>query len=415
MAGVGRVVVVGASLAGVRTAQGLRDRGFDGEVVLVGAEEGLPYDRPPLSKGLLAGQTSLGDIQLLSGAEMAGLGLELRLGRRARAVDAARRVLQLEGGESVQYDTLVVATGSAPWMPHGWEMLEGVHLLRTVDDCVELRADFERSPRVAVVGAGFIGCEVAATARGLGLDVTLIEPLPAPLARALGPEMARVCADIHIDAGVRLLCGTAVEGFDGAERVERVRLSDGRKIDADVVVVGIGVRPVTDWLVGSGVAVADGVLCDARCATSVPGVFAAGDVARWFNPLFERAMRIEHWTNASAQGTFVARAILDGPQSGDYSPVPFVWSEQHGIKIEIVGLPQPDDRVRLVEGTLAERRFVALYERDEKLTGAVALNASRSLLKYRRLLAAGGSRADASGSATSPSQMRVLGAATEGS
>jgi 3-phenylpropionate/trans-cinnamate dioxygenase ferredoxin reductase subunit len=389
-----RIVVAGASLAGVRTAQTLRDRGFDGELVLVGAEEHLPYDRPPLSKALLEGHTSPDAIRLLSGDQVAALGLDLRLGRRARALHPAGRALELDDGEPLTYDRLVIATGSAPWLPRDWDLFAGVHPLRTVDDCLAIRSALQGSPRVAVVGGGFVGCEVASTARRLGCDVALIEPLAAPMARVLGSEIARACAGIPLDAGVRLICGTAVEGFDGGARVERVRLRDGRTIDADVVIVGIGVRPVTDWLSGSGVPLADGVLCDDRCATSVPGVYAAGDVARWFNPLFGQAMRIEHWTNASEQGAFVARALLDGRGSGAYAPVPFVWSEQYGVRIEIAGFPRPTDRLRVVEGTVAERRFVALYEREGRLTGVLAINSTRSMLKYRRQLAHSGFRGE---------------------
>lgn len=389
-----RVVVAGASLAGIRTAETLRDRGFDGEVVLVGAEKRLPYDRPPLSKAVLGGQASPDDIQLLSHDRLAALDLDLRLGRRARALDPAGKTLELDDGEPLAYDQLVIATGSAPWMPRDWDLFQGVYPLRTVDDCLAIRAALQGSPRVAVVGGGFLGSEVASTARQLGCDVVLIQPLAAPMARILGSEIALACAEVPLAAGVRLVCGSSAEGFDGGARVERVRLRDGRMIDADVVVVGIGARPVTDWLAGSGVNISDGVLCDHRCATSVADVYAAGDVARWFNPLFEQTMRVEHWTNASEQGAFVARALLDGGRSGSYSPVPFVWSEQYGVKIEIAGVPQPTDRIRIVEGTLAEQRFVALYECEERLTGVVALNSTRSMLKFRRLLAQSGSRGE---------------------
>lgn len=389
-----RVVVAGASLAGLRTAETLRDRGFDGEIVLVGAEEHLPYDRPPLSKSLLEGRGTLDDVRLLSGDQVTALDLDLRLGRRARALDPARKALELDDDEALRYDQLVIATGSTPWMPRDWDLFEGIYPLRTIDDCLAIRSALQGSPRVAVVGGGPIGCEVASTARRLGCDVVQIEPLAAPMARVLGSEIALACAEIPLAAGVRLICGTAVEGFDGGARVERVRLRDGRTIEADVVVVGIGARPVTDWLVESGVNVSDGVMCDDGCATSVADVYAAGDVARWFNPLFEQTMRIEHWTNASEQGAFVARALLDGRQAGSYSPVPFVWSEQYGVKFEVAGVPQPTDRIRIVEGSVAERRFVAIYECEERLTGACALNSTRSMLKFRRLLAESGSRVD---------------------
>ncbi|GHB59143.1 pyridine nucleotide-disulfide oxidoreductase [Streptomyces umbrinus] len=377
----------------------LRSHGFDGEVVLVGAEDRLPYDRPPLSKELLADEVSLDEIQLLSADEATALNLDLRLGCRAVSLDSGRRTLELAHGETLSYDALVIATGSAPRMPPKWDLFEGVHLLRTVDDCFAIRSALRGSPRVAVVGGGFIGCEVASTARRLGCEVVLIEPLAAPMARVLGPGIALGMVGIPVDAGVQVRCGTAVEGFEGGKRVEHVRLKDGSVIDADVVVVGVGARPVTDWLVGSGVEVADGVLCDEHCATSVPGVYAAGDVARWLNPLFGQAMRIEHWTNAAEQGAFVARAILQGRQAGDFAPVPYVWSDQYGVKIQIAGVPQPADRIRVVEGAVEDRRFVALYERGERLAGVLAVNSPKSMLKYRRLLAhitRGGHRSGAS-------------------
>ncbi|MGW4236170.1 NAD(P)/FAD-dependent oxidoreductase [Streptomyces sp. NPDC004749] len=389
-----RVVVAGASLAGVRTARALRDRGFDGEVVLVGAERCLPYDRPPLSKQLLAGKVDPGDIQLLSREEAEALDLDLRLGCRASSLDPARRVLELDTGEPLRYDGLVIATGSAPRMPAGWDALAGVHVLRTADDALALRSALVGSPRVAVVGGGFVGCEVASTARGLGCDVTLIEPLVAPMARVLGDEIALDLAGMALDAGVRLCCGAAVERLEGSERVERVHLTDGSVVHADAVVVGIGARPVTDWLSGSGVRVTDGVVCDEHCATSAPDVYAAGDVARWRNPLFGRDMRIEHWTNASEQGAFVARTLLEGRQHGGYAPVPFAWSDQHGVKLQIAGVPDPSDRVRIVEGSVAERRFVAVYQREERLSGVLAVNSPRAMITYRRRFAQEGGFAE---------------------
>jgi 3-phenylpropionate/trans-cinnamate dioxygenase ferredoxin reductase subunit len=388
MAAPRRVVIVGASLAGTRAAQALRDRGFDGELALIGSEPHLPYDRPPLSKSVLGSGADPG-IGLLAIEEIDALRIDLRIGQTATALRPAERKVELSGGEQLRYDALVIATGCAARMPVGWDRLDGVHRLRTLDDGLALRAALQGSPRVAVVGAGFIGSEVAATARGLGLDVTLIDPLPAPLAGALGPDAAEACTGLHADAGVRLRCSASVAGVEGSGRVERVRLSDGGTIDADVVVVGIGVRPVTDWLAGSGVAVGDGVLCDARCATTVPDVYAAGDVARWHNPTFGEEMRVEHWTNASEQAAFVARAILEGAASGGFAAVPFVWSEQHGVRIEIAGLPRPGDRLHIVEGSFEARQFVALYERRGRLAAALAFNASRQLLRYRRLLATG--------------------------
>lgn len=381
-----RIVVVGASLAGIRTAQALRENGFDGQLTIIGAEAHIPYDRPPLSKGVLAGVTEVAEIMVLTERELTNLDISLRLGRRAIALDTTDRIVSLDDGTNVQYDQLVIATGATAHLPRTWGGMEGVHVLRTLDDCLALRAELKRSPRVVVVGGGFIGCEVAATARKLGLEVSLVEPLVAPLARALGDEMALACAEIHRDAGVKLYCGQAVDTLVGAERVERVRLTNGESIEADVVVVGIGAHPETSWLEGSKLAVNDGVLCDSRCETSVPGVFAAGDVARWVNVRFGHSMRVEHWTNACEQGAFVAKALLDDTKTQSFSPVPFVWSEQHGARIEIAGAPRPGDQVRVIERDESQRTLLAHYERDGRLTGALAINATRGLLRIRRFL-----------------------------
>ena len=263
-----------------------------------------------------------------------------------------------------------------------------MHLLRTLDDALALRAALEARPRVLVVGAGFIGAEVAASCRARGLQVTLVEPLPVPLARGLGEAMGRVCAELHRDQGVDLRCGVGVSGFQGHQRVERVTLSDGSSVEADLVVVGIGAAPETGWLEGSGLRLDDGVVCDGFCAAA-PGVFAAGDVARWHNPLFGEEMRVEHWSNAAEQGSYVAERLA-GTDLGaqPFAPVPFFWSDQYGVKIQFAGRMRPDDEVRLVAGSLAERKFTALYGRAGRLSGVLAWSRPRDLAKYRRLIAA---------------------------
>jgi NADPH-dependent 2,4-dienoyl-CoA reductase/sulfur reductase-like enzyme len=380
-----RIVIVGGSLAGTRTAEGLRDRGFEGELALVGAEPRLPYDRPPLSKSDLAEPADDVGQSLLSDDDVRALDLELHLGQAAIGLDASTRKVHLSDGMSLPYEALVIATGCAARMPD-CAGLEGVHVLRTLDDCIALRKSLVGSPRVVVVGAGFIGCEVAATCRSLQLDVTMVEPFPHPLGRAVGPVVGQACRQLHADAGVNVRCNTLVTSVEGDGHAERVHLSDGGTLDADVVVFGIGVTPSIDWLAGSGVAVADGVLCDGRLATSVPGVYAAGDVARWPNPLFDEDMRVEHWTNASEQGAFVARTILEGDSAGEFGSVPFVWSEQYGVRIEVAGMPRPDDRMQVAGGSLEERRFVGLCERDGRLSGVIAFDSTRELLRYRRLL-----------------------------
>jgi NADPH-dependent 2,4-dienoyl-CoA reductase/sulfur reductase-like enzyme len=390
MAAGARTVIVGASLAGARAAEALRDAGFQGEVVLVGAEPHLPYDRPPLSKGFLGGGEDSADIGLLSPSRVEELGLDLRLGRPATALEADRRTVVLGDGAEVSYDQLVIATGSEAVYPRAWPRLEGVHTLRTIEDATRLREDLGGS--LVVVGAGFIGCEVAATARAMGASVTLIEMGAAPLARVLGDRLGSAFADYHAEAGVDVRVGVGVEGFEGERRVEGVLLSDGSRVAADLVLVGVGARPAVDWLRGSGLDLADGVLCNAACATPLPGVYAAGDVARWQSPFSAAPIRVEHWTNASAQGAFVGRAIA-GEGGAAFETVPFVWSEQLGMKLELAGLPS--ESVQLVEGSFVERRFVALYERDGRLSGAVAVDSPRSLLRFRRLLARRGSWAEA--------------------
>jgi len=382
-----RIAVVGASLAGLRAAESLRRLGYGGALVLVGAEKHLPYDRPPLSKELLQGRWEVDRIGLRR-QPYEELELDLRLGVRATALDLAARELVLGDGVREPFDALVLATGASPRRLRGQPDLPGVHLLRTLDDALALRAALEARPRVLVVGAGFIGAEVAASCRARGLQVTLVEPLPVPLARGLGEAMGRVCAELHRDQGVDLRCGVGVSGFQGHQRIERVTLSDGSSVEADLVVVGIGAAPETGWLEGSGLRLDDGVVCDAFCAAA-PGVFAAGDVARWHNPLFGEEMRVEHWSNAAEQGSYVAERLA-GTDLGaqPFAPVPFFWSDQYGVKIQFAGRMRPDDEVRLVAGSLAERKFTALYGRAGRLSGVLAWSRPRDLAKYRRLIAA---------------------------
>ncbi len=388
------VVVVGASLAGLRAVETLRRRGFDGRLVLIGDERHEPYDRPPLSKELLRGEWGPERIALRRDG-LDELSLDLRLGRRARALDLDAREVRLEGGERVAFDGLVLATGARARPLPGAPRLEGVHLLRTLDDALALRDALDSGPRVAVVGAGFIGAEVASSCRKRGLDVTVIEALEIPLARAIGPEMGAVCASLHGDHGVELRVGAPVAGLEGTGRVGAVRLEDGSRVAADLVVVGIGVAPATDWLEGSGLELADGVVCDETCATRAPGVVAAGDVARWTNPLFGECMRVEHWTHAVEQAAAAAGRLLDGEATEPFAPAPLFWSDQYDVKIQFAGHHRPGDRVEVVHGRPEERRFVALYGRGERLVGALAMNRPRQLVAWRRRVREGASWEDA--------------------
>jgi 3-phenylpropionate/trans-cinnamate dioxygenase ferredoxin reductase subunit len=381
------VVVVGGSLAGIRGAEALRRLGFDGRLVLVGEEDARPYDRPPLSKELLRGDREVEQIQLNKPEAFDALALDLRLGVRAERLEPAAKTLVLEGGERLAYDGLLLATGARARPLPGAPELEGLFTLRTLGDALALRSALEGSPRVAVVGAGFIGAEVAATCRQSGLEVTMIEALPSPMARVLNAEIGNVCAAAHRDEGVDVRLGVGVDAIEGDSRVAGLRLSDGKTVPADVVVVGIGAIPNTEWLASSGLELSDGVVCDATCATRAPGVVAAGDVARWHHQGYGEALRIEHWTNAVEQSEAAAKTLLGDAQP--FTPVPFVWSDQFALKIQAAGRIAPDDVMHVAHGSLEERRFVALFGRDGKLTGALAMNRVRQLMGYRRMMREG--------------------------
>jgi 3-phenylpropionate/trans-cinnamate dioxygenase ferredoxin reductase subunit len=395
------IVAVGASLAGLRAVETLRREGFAGRLVLVGSEPHLPYDRPPLSKEMLAGEWEHDQVVLRRGS-YEELDLELRTGIAAVALDVDEHALTLADGTTISYDGLVVATGASPRRLPGQPDLAGVHTLRTLDDCLALRKELDAGPRVCVIGAGFIGAEVAATCRRRGLDVTVLEALPQPMVRGVGPVIGAVLADLHRGHGVDLLLGVSVAAIEGAARVERVLLADGSVIEADVVLVAVGVVPETAWLADSGLTIDDGVVCD-ETLLAAPGVVAAGDVARWPNPLFDgEVMRVEHWTNAAEQGMHAARRLLagSGPGATDggiepYAPVPFVWSDQYDVKIQTAGRFSGDDRMEIVHGAADSGRFVALFARGERLSGVLGFSEPRRVMQYRRMIAERASFADA--------------------
>jgi 3-phenylpropionate/trans-cinnamate dioxygenase ferredoxin reductase subunit len=382
------IAVVGTSLAGLRAIETFRREGYDGRIVAIGGEAHLPYDRPPLSKELLAGTAQPDDIRLRKQG-VDDLEVEWMLGTRATALDVAGKQLTLADDRKVSFDGVVLATGSTPRRLPNQPDLEGLFMLRTLDDALALRTALEAGPKVVVIGAGFIGAEVAATCRGRGLDVTVLEALPQPMVRGLGPELGAVIADMHRDHGVDLRTGVGVEAIEGDARVERVRLADGDVIAADVVVVGVGVVPDTAWLEGSGLTLENGVVCDATCLAG-PGVVAAGDVARFPNHLFDgELMRLEHWTNATEQGVHAARRLLAGDDGADlaFAPVPFVWSDQYDRKIQTVGIVSADSDLHVAHGSYAERQFVALFGRNERIVGALGFNRARQVMQYRRLIA----------------------------
>ena len=393
--------MVGASLAGLRAVETLRVEGFDGPITLVGAEPELPYDRPPLSKALLAGTLPEERIRLRRDTEYADLGLELRLGVMATVLEPGARRLLLDDGSELIYDGLIIATGAAPRRLPSQPDLDGVFVLRTLADSLALRAAFDAEPqRVVVIGAGFIGAEVAATARTLGLDVTVLEALPAPMARALGEPLGHAFAALHRANGVDVRLGVGVARLEGDVRVEAVVLADGTRLAADVVVVGIGVSPVTGWLEGSGLDLADGIRCDAGLAAGPPGVFAAGDVVRWPHPLLGEEVRLEHWTNAAEQGAAAARNLLvtaAGGEATPYGAVPFFWSDQFDARIQFLGRSRDGDEVVVIDGDPDDGDFVALYgdPRRDRLTAVLGVNRPRVVMPYRKLLGAGVSWQDA--------------------
>ena len=386
-----RVVVVGASLAGLRAAETLRQHDVATSIVVVGDEVHRPYDRPPLSKKLLSGEWEPDRIHLRQPDVFDDLDVEWRLGAAATALDVQRRVLTLADGSVLAFDGLVIATGAHPRRLADQDAFDHVHELRTLDDALGLRSEIVGGGRrVVVIGAGFIGLEAAATAKALGNDVVVLEGAAAPLIRGLGTEMGEAIAELHRAHGVEVRCGVFIEGLTA----DGVRLVGGEIVPADAIVVGIGVTPNTHWLEGSGLRLRDGVVCDANLnaldvsGAVVPGVFAAGDVARWPNGLFDEEMRVEHWTNAAEQGAHVAtnlRRLATGEPFEPYEPLPFFWSDQFEHRIQFLGRAAPDDEVQVVAGSVADAKFLALYGRDGRLHGALGVNAPRWVMPTRKL------------------------------
>jgi NADPH-dependent 2,4-dienoyl-CoA reductase/sulfur reductase-like enzyme len=390
------IVIVGASLAGMRAAEEIRHLGHTGRVVIVGDELHPPYDRPPLSKQFLAGTWDEARIHHHTPDKLDGFGLEFRLGQWAASLDTEARTLACDGQE-LHYDGLIIATGARarPWPDT--EDMDHVHILRSLEDAQSIRSDLlaaGEGARVVVIGAGFIGSEVAATCRGLGATVTVVEALPTPLGRVLGDQMGDAVAQLHRNRGVTLRTGVGVDHLaegSGDGPAATVHLSDGTRLDADLVVVGIGVVPATAWLDGSGLTIDDGVVCtDALFAAD--RVTAAGDVARWTAPALGESVRVEHWTNAAEGGAVAARNLLAGSSAAvPYDPLFFFWSDQYETKIQVIGLPGPDDEVVVVDGSVEDGKLVALYRRGDRLRAALAFSRARQLMAYRPLLAAGAS------------------------
>jgi NADPH-dependent 2,4-dienoyl-CoA reductase/sulfur reductase-like enzyme len=376
------VVIVGASLAGVESARALRSLGYDGRLTIVGEEPHPPYDRPPLSKGFLLDAVADSDLALVD--EQEELGVTWRTGVRAVGLDCGARRVILGDGDELRGDGVVLATGaSALRLPHS-DGLEGIHTLRTLGDALALRAALASARRVVVVGSGFIGCEVAASARQLGLEVTLVSLTAMPLQVALGAEMGGAVGALLADHGV-VLCTAAVAGFEGAGRVRSVVLADGRHLPADLVVVGIGARPAVAWLQGSGLELEGGVICDAQGATGALGIVAAGDCARWYDARRGRPHRHEHWTSATEQAAIAAAALL-GIEPPRPRRAPYFWSDLFDARLQVAGWPEEADRVSVEEGGLEQRRFLALYRRGDEVVAVLALDHGRTFTRWRRTL-----------------------------
>jgi len=377
------VLVVGASAAGLATAESLRRKGYQGTLTLLGAERHLPYDRPPLSKQVLSGAWEPGRAQLRPSSALAELGAEFILGDRAVGLDAAARSVETASGRTLRGDAIVIATGVRPRTIPGAEALSGVHVLRTMDDALELRDKLKPSIRLVVVGEGVLGSEIAATARNLGAQVTMTGPMAAPMIGPLGPMVADLLGELHTGRRVRLCLGTAVAGLVSQQggQVSGVRLDNGVVLPADLVVVAVGGIPNTEWLASSGLELGNGVLCDSRCRAA-PGVYAAGDVARWYDEDLGAHVRLENRTNATEQAAAVAANILGADEP--YRPVPYFWSDQFDTKIQVYGRIPVGAEAQIVEGDPEADRFVARYQHGGRVVGVIGWNMPKQARLHRQ-------------------------------
>lgn len=382
------IVVVGSSLAGVRGVEAIQRTGFAGTVSLVGVEKHYPpVDRPPLSKAVLRTGRAPEVVRVDGNLEV-----DLRLGREATGLDLDARRVSLDDGSVLDYDGLMIATGATVRRLPGTQGRANVHVLRTVEDAAALNAVLTPGVRVAVIGAGVLGCEIAATCRQLDLEVTMIDVFSQPMLRILGPSAAPLLAELHREHGVRLLLHREVLGLRGEHLADAVLLDHDEVVEADVVVVAIGAAPETRWLEGSGLELADGVACDSECF-AVGGdrrVVAAGDVARWYHPLFGRMMRVEHWTNAVTQAQLAGRnlvAALGGPGTvAPYEVLPYFWTDQYDWKLQFIGALGED--IAFEEGRPGDRQFVISYRSEGRLVGVLCANRPSRIAPWRSRITA---------------------------
>ena len=398
-----RIVVIGSSVAGIRAAETLRQADPTCDVTVVSDENETPYDRPPLSKKFLAGELPEENIALRKQDVLDSIGASWVRGQAATVLDTSTRTVTLADGSTLTWDGVIIATGGRarhiPTVPQ----VPGVHVLRTMADARGLKNELQTARNLVVIGAGFIGLEAAATARQMGVEVTVLEGAPAPLVRGLGADMGAAVAQVHARNGVTVRCGVSIEGIDITDggHVSAVRLAGGESVPADVVLVGIGVTPATDWLENSGLQLRDGVVCDAHLNAGAPGVYAAGDVLRWPNEMFshvEPDMRVEHWTNAAEQGAVAARNViaeLNGTERETYSAVPFFWSDQFDARIQFLGRSHPDAEVTVVAGSVEEGRWCAMYVLHGRLLAVMGVTMPKFVMSSRALLMKETSREEA--------------------
>jgi 3-phenylpropionate/trans-cinnamate dioxygenase ferredoxin reductase subunit len=379
-----RIVVVGASVAGLNAAETLREEGFSGELVLVNGERHAGYDRPPLSKQVLDGRKAAADLTLKPADFYSTLALDHRVGVRARQLDLRARAVILDTGEQLGFDGLLIATGLRPRPLHNQRDVRGIHMLRTLDDAQALRGDLLDAEHVVVVGAGFLGCEIAATARIMGLRVTLVDPLELPMLRQLGSEVAAAVLRTHVERGVELRMQRVVARFEHRSgRVTGVTLDDGTRLDAQVVVVAAGSLPNTEWLHDSGVPVDDGVVCDEFCRAA-DDVYAAGDVAKWRHPRSGELLRVEHRTHAAEHGIAAARNMLGAATAFD--PLPYFWTDFYDARVQVFGRIGALDTMTVATGEIGERGFTATFSRDGVITAVLGWNAAREVRRMSALL-----------------------------
>jgi NADPH-dependent 2,4-dienoyl-CoA reductase/sulfur reductase-like enzyme len=376
----------------VRAAETLRSLGFDGHITMVGDENHMPYDRPPLSKNFLAGEWDADRVALRKPEALEELNLTWKLGSAATSLNLEENSLTLASGETLTYHGLIIATGGVVRRLPNQPTIAGVHVLRTLSDAENLRNEIVEGTRVVVIGAGFIGLEAAATASKRGAYVTVLEGLEAPLIRALGAEMGAAIGAVHTRNGVDVRCGVQVQSINGTDRVTSITLGDGEEVPADVVIVGIGVAPATQWCEGSGLTIRDGIVCDENLCAGPAHVFVAGDVLRWPNALFadvEADMRVEHWTNAAEQGAIAAKnlyASMYETELEPYAAVPFFWSDQFDARIQCLGRPSANAQVDIVDGNIDDGKFCAIYTVNNRLTAVLGVSKPKLVMPSRALL-----------------------------